>query len=155
MRSWCRGEWVEIPWPAVGGGIVWQRRFAGTGEWRGPKYLFDGRPGRLYIDSGSNPCWREVAICEGALDALALRVLLRDRPCIVAAIPSATIWRAEWATIARGRTVRVATDADDPGDAVGREIAAACRAAGAARVTRWRPRAKDWGDELAARVVVR
>lgn len=89
----------------------------------------------------------EMTFVEGALDVLALRVLaLRDGLSILPlGIPGVGSWRKEWASFAKGRTVRIGFDADAAGERNVATIARDLRDAGATRVRRWTPTAaKDW-----------
>lgn len=66
---------------------------------------------------------RNVMVCEGESDALAVRGALavwRGDPLDVIAVPGASTWRAEWATHTRG-CLRLYAAAD--GDAAGRAMA--------------------------------
>lgn len=93
----------------------------------------------------------EVAFCEGALDALALRHLSAragyDR--LVLGLPGVGGWKQPWAKLATGRVAVVATDDDEAGEACAATLAADLFAAGAVDVKRATPDgAHDWAEAL-------
>lgn len=154
---WCPEHRLVIVWRALDGTAqTLQRRVLGSAE---PRYVFP--PGRrpLYpfgaeAVRATDTSW-PIAYCEGAVDALALRLIAhRDRMRIVPlGLPGVDGWRSEWAQWTVGRVVRIALDADTAGERNVRTIAADCYRAGAAKVQRWRPPAgvKDWADSLIRR----
>ncbi len=150
LRLRSPGARVLIPWRGADGSIVaLQRRRIDDRE---PRYLATaGRPLRAPygLDQLRTMPDAPIALVEGAMDALALRVLCARRRvlCAVLAIPGVEAWRASWAELGRGRRVYVALDADDAGDRKAVTIEADLEAAGA-RPKRWRPSAKDWAELL-------
>jgi DNA primase len=144
---------VLIPWRDETGRIVTvQQRATDSSE---PRYVCPTSRGprlpygteRLAEAKGA----AEVAFVEGAFDVLALRALCRrrGRERVVLGVPGVSGWRKEWATLAEGRVVHVALDADEAGERAAVRIAKDLHDAGASRVLRTRPhRAKDWADLL-------
>lgn len=92
----------------------------------------------------------ELAIVEGALDAVALTALARidgdDR--IAIGVQGVDGWRREWAELGKGRKVVIAFDDDEAGDKRVKKIRDELRNAGAASVQRYRPEGGDWADLL-------
>lgn len=89
----------------------------------------------------------EITFVEGALDVLAVRVLAaRDGLSVLPlGIPGLGSWRKDWATLAKGRSVRIGFDDDAAAERSVAGVARDLREAGAARVQRWTPTAaKDW-----------
>ena len=147
------GSWVHsdnrlvIPWRGPDGKIQsLQRRRLDDGK---PKYVFP--PGRgprwpygvdRLVDDGL-----PVVLCEGAVDVLALRRILarRGKRAHVLGLPGVKGWRRDWASLGQGRPVVLALDNDSAGEAGCAEILADL---GEASVTRWRPKGKDWADDL-------
>jgi Toprim-like len=143
---------LVIPWRRPDGLICnLQRRRIGAGE---PRYV--GPAGRSFAwpygveRLAAAPPAVPVAFVEGAVDALALRAILADKeePGIVLGLPGLAGWRTSWAALARGRVAVVAVDADDAGDRHVKRFADELAEAGAVRIERWTPPAKDWGDAL-------
>jgi len=93
-----------------------------------------------------------LVIAEGAIDALALRLLARERDLDwwPVGIPGVRNWRKEWATLGAGRPCIVALDTDEAGESRIAELAAELDAAGCdGAPTRRRPVAgKDWAETL-------
>lgn len=140
-----------IPWRGLDASIdLLQRRRVDDAD---PKQKYVLPPGR-------RPLWpfgaeqlrthgaeSAIAFAEGALDVLALRVLARrdGLSILPLGIPGVGSWRKEWAALAKGRTVRIAFDADAAGESKVSTVARDLRDAGATRVQRWTPTAaKDW-----------
>lgn len=150
------GHRLLIPWRGPGGSVdVLQRRRLDTGE---PKYVFPpGMRPRLPFGAEAlraSDLERTLVLAEGALDVLALRLLdQRDRLGLLPlGLPGVKGWQPDWARFAKGRTVRIALDADAAGDAETRKLADQLYEAGAARVQRWRlTDAKDWAEAVARR----
>ncbi len=146
-----------IPWRGIDGRIVAVQRRAVSNM--SPKYVFASRA-HITIPYGTDKLAdagpsTDVALVEGAIDALAYRVLSRchGHRRVVLGLPGTSGWRAEWASLVTGRVVHVATDADEAGDAVAPRIGAECYRAGAVRVLRHRPHdSKDWCELLAKTV---
>ena len=165
------GARTLIPWRGFDGAVVaLQRRRLDA---KAPKYVFTrARPGAAPYGAnklGAGP--RRVAIVEGAVDVLALRVLAaRNRyACEVVGVPGIGGWRSEWAPLVapKGSEAWVALDnepdvtAEERATLLARgqrptrdvvedrasKIAAEIVACGS-RARRWRPRAHDWADEL-------
>jgi hypothetical protein len=96
---------------------------------------------------------RTILFVEGALDVLAWRVIdRRERLGVLPlGLPGLDGWRPEWARYARGRTAGIGFDADRAAerkvDAVNQDL----WEAGAAKVQRWRPTAKDWAELVEGR----
>lgn len=175
------GEWIfaanrlVIPWRDAGGRIVaLQRRVLVSDPPDGcPKYIFNtGRD--VPAPYGAHLAREEighdsiVVFVEGAVDALAMRALLRvcsarvladlgpehaSSNFVVLGLPGVQRWRTEWAEWARGRRAVLAFD-DDPKAEARKNVDAACaelarrlREGGATAVDRWIPLGgKDWGD---------
>lgn len=144
---------VCIPWRGLDGAIatIQRRRCdAATGE----RYaLPSGRaPSAPYGAEAlaRAPRGAAIVIVEGAADVLAARALARG-PIVALGLPGVGAWRASWATLATGRRVLVALDADAAGDRSADVLARDLAAAGASHVERVRPPAKDWCDALASR----
>ena len=59
-----------------------------------------------------------VLLCEGEWDGMAARWMLRDsgRDDVVVAVPGATTFKPEWASLLRGKRVVTVYDHDDAGD---------------------------------------
>lgn len=165
------GDWLfaehrlVIPWRAAGvsGSVLsLQRRLLRAPRSRGePRYVATvGRPATepygcedALEELGEGV---ELAIVEGALDTLAMRLLSRRarRRRAVVGLPGVAQWETHLATLQRlaeGRTVVLALDADPAGDRHVAEMGARLRAHGAAKVVRSKPtRGKDWCDVLTA-----
>lgn len=142
-----RVEWqayrLAIPWRDAAGNVtVIQRRVLDD---RRPKYTTHGRVVAPFGVDRLEP-GQPIAIVEGALDALAW-TMLDTEGRVALGIPGTSGWRSEWASVARGRVVHVATDADDAGDKAAKKIGEDCHRAGAARVVRVRSLAGDWADQ--------
>lgn len=163
------GDWLfaahrlVIPWRAAGvsGSVLsLQRRLLRAPSSRGePKYIVT-RGRAATVPFGCEDALEElgegveVCVVEGALDALAMRLLARraGRSRAVVAIPGVEHWAkhlAQLGALARGRVAVVALDADAAGERHVGELAAELVKAGATRVVRSRPTAgKDWCDVL-------
>lgn len=164
------GEWLFadhrliIPWRATGvSGAVQalQRRAVREVPKGTPKYVAcAGRP--ITAPYGCGDALEvlgdgvELAIVEGAVDVLAMRILAGRRGLerAVVGIPGVEHWRQHLEVLgdlARGRVVVVALDGDAAGERHVAELAAALMGAGATRVDRVRPtEGKDWADVLIA-----
>ena len=163
------GDWLfaehrlVIPWRAAGvsGSVLsLQRRLLrAPSSPREPKYIVTrGRaaPVPFGCEDALEELGEGVEVCvvEGALDALAMRLLARRarRARAVVAIPGVEHWAkhlAQLGALARGRVAVVALDADAAGERHVGELAAELVKAGATRVVRSRPTAgKDWCDVL-------
>lgn len=93
-----------------------------------------------------------IAIVEGVLDALALRLLDAGSGRTVLGVQGVKGWHADWDALARGRVVHIAFDDDVPGDSAAIDLAPRLLAAGATAVRRARPvGAKDWAAIVAGR----
>jgi len=148
------GHRLSIPWRAPDGTIQSvQRRRLDAGE---PKYIFPrGRPARFphgierLASAGPDT---PVAFCEGALDAMALRLLAlrKSEDMLVLGLPGLDGWRAGWAKLAAGREALIALDSDAAAERKCPSIAADLHEAGAARVVRLTPKSpsKDWAEVL-------
>lgn len=93
----------------------------------------------------------EVVYTEGAIDAVAYRVLAEraGRAPVVLGLPGVESWRPAWARWARGAVAIIALDGDKAGEGKVQEMARDLAAAGAARVLRARPvGGKDWAEVL-------
>lgn len=163
------GDWLfaehrlVIPWRAAGvaGSVLsLQRRLLrAPSSPREPKYIVT-RGRAATVPYGCEDALEELgegvelAIVEGALDALAMRLLARraGRSRAVVAIPGVEHWAKHLATLgalARGRVAVIALDADAAGERHVSELADALVKAGATRVVRSRPSTgKDWCDVL-------
>ena len=163
------GDWLfaehrlVIPWRAAGvsGSVLsLQRRLLrAPSSPREPKYIVT-RGRAATVPYGCEDALEElgegveVCVVEGALDALAMRLLARraGRSRAVVAIPGVEHWAkhlAQLGALARGRVAVVALDADAAGERHVSELAAELVKAGATRVVRSRPTAgKDWCDVL-------
>lgn len=148
-------EWPQhplcIPWRGPGGELVTlQRRRIDAGK---DRYVLPaGRPATFPYGVeklAAAPPGVPVALCEGAVDVLALRVLAarKGRPCVVLGLPGVEGWRSEWVGLLNGRRVLLATDADDAGDRASERIGAELVAAGIS-ARRTRPATKDWCDAI-------
>ncbi len=142
-----------IPWKTRGGKIATlQRRLVAPAEHL-PSYVFAKglRPvdpfGAHALDAAGPHA--ALAFVEGALDALALRAIIRGRSAhVVLGVPGVGTWREAWNEYARGRRVVVAFDADTAGDRAADARVSALRLV-AAEVRRARPRfGKDWGEQI-------
>lgn len=94
-----------------------------------------------------------LVVVEGVLDAAAVRLLAREHGLAWAAIaiPGASSWRSEWASLGRGRHCVIGLDLDQAGKGGAPQIWADLEAAGALTVQRRLPMGgKDWMDVLAA-----
>lgn len=164
------GRWVYsahrlvIPWRMAGvdGAVASiQRRLVRPAREDEPKYILSAyRPPRApfgvedaceEVDAGG-----EVYVVEGALDTLAVRLLLRraGRHGAVVGLPGVEHWRRHLdalAPLVRGRTAVVALDADDAGERHVGDLARALLSRGAVAVERSRPATgKDWCDVLSS-----
>ena len=150
------GARLCIPWRTPAGVVqTIQRRRLDAGE---PRYVFlPGRATRWPFgverlrDAGPGAI---VALCEGALDALALRRIARSRgvEAVALGLPGAATWKPEWSELCRGRRVVLAFDADAAGDkataVLEHELVRfGCRVSAEAPVG-----VKDWAATLAAEV---
>lgn len=153
--------WMEhqllIPWRDPSGDIATlQRRLSRPAGDDEQPYVFP-RGGAAVWPYGielvtSSDESMDIAFVEGAVDALALRVLYRkyDVERIVVAVPGVGNIHREWAELARGRTVHVAFDRDEAGELAAQRFATRLYSAGAVRIIRSRPvHGKDWADQLA------
>jgi DNA primase len=144
-----------IPWRGPDGSVLGlQRRLLPPADQgRSDKYVFSrGRsPRALYgVEklAGSDAA-TELALVEGAVDVLAMRVLCERRGArrVVLGVPGVSNWKAEWASLAAGRVAHVAFDNDAAGDKASGNVGADLHRAGATRVLRTRPSAaKDWAE---------
>jgi hypothetical protein len=151
--DWIRPAWrLCIPWRDRDGRIVTlQRRALGNAD---PRYVLPaGRaPASPYgierLTGGGR-----IVIVEGAIDALAARLLARTR-VVVLGLAGVEAWRQDWAEHMRGRRVSLATDADAAGEQCAGRIAGDLQGV-AVEVRRVVPPAgaKDWADALRARAV--
>lgn len=140
-----------IPWRGLDASIdVLQRRRVDDAE---PKKKYVLPPGRRPLwpfgveQLGTHGAESAIALVEGAIDVLALRVLARrdGLSILPLGIPGVGNWRKHWAALAKGRTVRIGFDADAAGERNVVAVARDLRDAGATRVQRWTPTAaKDW-----------
>lgn len=141
---------LAIPWRTLRGEVdTIQRRAI---DRRGPKYVFPRGAARPTWPYGVErlagaKSTAEIVLVEGAIDALARRAL-DDADRVVLGLPGAQGWRAEWAFLAAGRTVRLALDADAAGDKAAAELAPQLWEAGAVRVMRERSEGQDWAERL-------
>ncbi len=162
-QSWAwSGHRLLIPWRAPGvAGIITtiQRRLVRAPRSNEePKYIFPSgsgrRPGWPYgCEDAAEMAGEgvEVAFCEGAIDAVALGILVRrwGRDRVVVGLPGVKSWQPAWAELARGRVAIVAVDPDKAGEDQVLTIAADLHATEAVRVLRSRPAAgADWNEEL-------
>jgi len=145
---------LVIPWRDQSGSVSTLQRRRIDSE-PAKKYVFT--PGRKPTDPFGADRLRgvgdgaRIAFVEGALDAIALEML--DPELHALGVPGVNSWQRAWAGFARGCHAIIALDADKAGDSKVREIAKDLRDAGAASVTRWRPRqGKDWGECLERRM---
>lgn len=142
---------LVIPWRDLDGRVYTvQRRRLDDGR---PKYVFPrGRSPRFPYGAERLAHARPttaIVFCEGAVDVLARRVLDASADRVVLGVPGVDGWRSEWASLARGRSAFIATDADDAGERVVATWGADLYRAGAVSVKRLAPaRAKDWADAL-------
>jgi DNA primase len=148
------GHRLGIPWRSPDGRVqAIQRRSLDAGDDR--KYVFGrGRPAcfpfgveRLASTGRETP----VAFTEGALDALALRLLAsrNGETMLTLGLPGVNGWRSGWAKLAEERRAFVAIDADDAGERKRADIVDDLHAAGAVSVARMKPKGgKDWTDLL-------
>lgn len=141
-----------IPWRRPDGELdTIQRRAVTPQERNGPKYIFP--PGRAPLWPfgaellGTKQEENVVVLTEGALDAIARRKLGAG---LVLGVPGVDGWRDEWASLVKGRTVRIGFDGDAAGDAGAEKLAPKLWAAGAVRVVRERPEG-DWCEQLRAK----
>lgn len=167
--SWSAHR-LLIPWRGLDGALCfYQRRLISSrGNPDIPKYTGPQNVKALW-PYGSEalslaPASVAVVLVEGAIDVLALRALDADEPDgnprVVLGVPGSG-WCLDWAELARGRTVYIASDADPwddrknqpgAGDIAAEIWARDVHSRGAARVLRLRPEgAKDWAELLAAR----
>jgi DNA primase len=139
---------LVIPWRAPSGDVqTVQRRVIAPAD--GPRYVAPAGREPLYpynVNALANAPSATVAIVEGAVDAVALRMACEAEGVLasIVGIPGVAAWREGWREYVRGRVVAIATDGDDAGEACARRLAP--RLAPVAReVQRWRPDAgKDW-----------
>lgn len=145
---------LGIPWRDRAGHIqTIQRRLIADRPGASKKYVFPAArrpafPFGVEQLAGAAATTR-IAFVEGALDALAVRLLARrDGLDLVAlGLPGAQSWRAEWAELARGHEAILALDADRAGEEPLEKIARDLRAAGATAIDRWVPKgARDWAE---------
>ncbi len=145
--------------------------------WRDPSGLvdtiqrrrLDGQASSKYVfPSGRAPQWpygierlasapldAPIVLVEGAVDVLARRILDMDqgKVRVVLGVPGGG-WRKRWAEYGKDRVVYVATDADEAGNRFCEQWSEQLYSAGCVEVKRLRPvGSKDWGDQVAARVV--
>lgn len=146
------GARVLIPWRGPSGIILsLQRRRLDACE---PRYVAPaGRPLRqpYGVERLAGLPAAPVVYVEGAIDALALRALCarQGRAVVPLALPGVEAWRESWAAHASGRAAFIGLDADAAGE--GKVAEMTRHLAGAASVSRWRPRkGKDWADALVA-----
>jgi len=142
---------LVIPWRTPGGLVdTIQRRQLGAA---GTRYVFAANRGPRHLYGIERlmraPADAEIVVVEGAVDALARRKL-DTQGRVVLGLPGASSWLPQWASIAQGRTVRIATDDDKAGDGAAERIAADVWAAGAVRVVRERSKGMDWAQLVAA-----
>lgn len=137
---------LVIPWRDAGGRVVTlQRRRLDKGK---PKYVFPpSRAAKLPYGLhrvGAGP----IVWVEGAVDAGALAELCRARGQVVnvLGIPGVQGWRSSWARLAEGREAVIALDADEAGERAIAQLARDLGEAGAVKVSRWTPAAKDWAE---------
>lgn len=179
-HGWKHGDHrLLIPWRGPAG-RVWtlQRRWcrhdgdtaASPGE---RKYRFPERkdvpaPAGAYPygwERAEDGAAEELWLCEGAVDSLALRALNRrgalrtgggERSMAVLGLAGLQSWSsvADVVTsLARGRRVFLALDADAPADKAAEQITPDLYRAGATQVRRLRPQqGKDWAEWLEAEV---
>ena len=146
-----------IPWraPGVQGSTLYAQRRRLDDEH--PKYVGAARLSAAWpfgvedlelVGDASAIVW-----CEGALDALALRVLSRVEGLdwLPFGLPGLPGWQAKWAALGAGRRNIVAVDADPAGDRAVQGLSRDLYGAGALDVSRMTPKhGKDWCDTLAA-----
>jgi len=141
---------VGIPWRSPDGRIqTVQRRRLNDGE---RKYVFPSGRAPRFPFGVEAMAWAgpdtQLVFCEGAFDALALRLLARrdGHDLFALGLPGARGWRSEWASLASGRVALVALDPDAAGLEAREAVKADLFGAGARRVLRFQPRggAKDW-----------
>jgi DNA primase len=173
VGSWVyAGHRLVIPWraPGVDGMVTTlQRRTLGPPPDGVGKYVFtSGRRPEWpygsddYAETGTDT---PVYFVEGAVDALALRTLLRraGMPCAVLGLPGVGSWTGEtatrWSELARDRHAIIAVDAEVTEGRAAANVAAAIyrmerdlSLAPAARIERMAPYGghHDWGDCLVA-----
>ena len=136
---------LVIPWrDQVGRVVTLQRRRLDDDH--KPKYVFPpARAAKLPYGLhrlGPGP----IAWVEGAVDTGALAELCSARGQIVnvLGIPGVQGWRSSWARLCEGREAVIALDADDAGERAIAQLARDLGEAGAIKVSRWKPAAKDW-----------
>ncbi|HEX4334314.1 MAG TPA: toprim domain-containing protein [Polyangiaceae bacterium] len=146
-----------IPWRSPTGSITCVQR----------RVIDDRTTGRYVLPAERSPLWpygvdraRDVAtndpgagiaFVEGAADVLAFRELAVSggHNIAVLGIPSATEWRAPWATFAAARRAFIAVDNDDAGNKRVPTMHHDLVVAGATFVGRIVPNGtKDWADQL-------
>lgn len=146
---------LVLPWRAPNGSIdTLQRRRIDQSDAR--KYVFATGRKPLYpfgVEQLAHAATDvALAFCEGALDAMALRLLAhRDALTLIPlAVPGVDGWNPAWARFAKGRRALVALDADVAGEGRRKRMVADLYAAGALEVHHMRPRggAKDWAEML-------
>lgn len=169
----ARSGLVHVP---AGGEPDWRRFLHADARliipWRDPsglvytlqrRRLDDGKP-KYVAATGRSPRWPygvhwiaarsgAVAVVEGAIDALALKVLLERRGVDVVplGIQGVQGWRSSWATLARDRDAFVAFDADAAGEKAVAIVARDLAEQGARKVARMAPTTgKDWAEALEA-----
>ncbi|MCK6587100.1 MAG: CHC2 zinc finger domain-containing protein [Polyangiaceae bacterium] len=168
--SWAEHRLV-IPWRGPDGAVShYQRRLIGPGAGDAPKYIGPTSikaPWPYGVEALSRaPASAPIAFVEGAVDVVALQALDGlEAPAgeerVILGVPGSG-WCLEWAELARGRVVYIASDADawdekknqpGAGDLAAEIWARDVHSRGAARVLRLRPEgAKDWGEVLEGRV---
>jgi hypothetical protein len=111
-------------------------------QWRG--MAAGSRKAAGYFAAGPEDA-REIVICESAIDAISCHALRRAARCLSTA---GTCHDRPWLAtlVAAAAHVHCGFDADDAGDAFARAMTARHPA-----ITRLRPAAHDWNDELVAR----
>ena len=143
---------LVIPWDSESFNVVaiQRRTVEDIEKWRWRKYVF-GRGRNTAAPSGfaeflemeSEQVW----ICEGALDALAIRAMSdhgRDRSAI--GIPGKGVWKAEWSQALAGKDITIALDRD--GDDEAAKIAEHLSGVGVRSCTRSIPESGDWASNL-------
>ena len=145
-----------IPWRSPEGVILTLQRRTIDPMVKDRKYIFPMQratkePYGVDRLRGDKP----IAIVEGAMDVLAMRELCEreqiDRD--VLGLPGVQNWNSGWNNYVQGRTVLIAIDDDEAGEAACPKLAEHLRGAGAIEVLRRIPRGgKDWASLLETEV---
>lgn len=145
-----------IPWTNPSGQIeALQRRCLDSSK---PRYVFPSGIAPMHpfgiAQLRALPKDHPIALCEGALDAIALTAICRREGYSIIALGLSGVdgWRESFRDLCRGRRLYVALDADEPGEDAASAIGLEAHLFGASQVIRWAPNyGKDWSDQLLAR----